>query len=119
MPTTAQLPPETATELKTRMTRQLRKVEDAAIESAVAPEAVVGTALAEWCGQNYAELPPPGLKFFKRRAKKTALRSFVQTLRGLDFLEASYWLSTAYAMLSDDGHPLAVALRNSDGLAND
>ncbi|WP_286137793.1 N-6 DNA methylase [Polaromonas sp. C04] len=70
----------------------------------------MGTALAEWCGRDYPALPAPGLKFSKRLAKKAPLQVFVQTLRALDFLEASYWLSSAYAMLSDDSYRKELAM---------
>ncbi len=92
------------------MYRQIRRLGHTARSSGVGPEAVVGTALAEWCSKDYPALPSPGLKFSKRLVKKTSLQDFVQTLRELDFLEASYWLSSAYAMLSDDGYRKELAM---------
>ncbi|WP_167481302.1 hypothetical protein [Acidovorax cavernicola] len=96
--------------LKVRLTRQIRRLGEAAQTAAVGPEAVVGTALAEWCSQDYPALPAPDLKFSRRLAKKIQLQEFVQTLRALNFLEASYWLSSAYAMLSDDAYRKKLAM---------
>ena len=92
------------------MTRLIRKVGESARDAAVGPEGVVGTALAEWCAVECPGLPPPALKFSKRLAKKPALQQFVDTLRSLDFLEASYWLSSAYAVLSDDSYRKQLAM---------
>ena len=92
------------------MSRQIRKLGEAARLSEAGAEAVVGTALAEWCALDFPALPPPALRFSKRLAKKEALQEFVQTLRALDFLEASYWLSSAYAMLSADGYRKELAM---------
>ena len=55
-------------------------------------------------------LPPPDLKFSRRLADNALLQDFVQTLRALDFLEASYWLSSAYAMLSNDRYRKELAM---------
>lgn len=101
---------ERGSSLKVRLTRQIRRLGEAAKLSAVGPEAVVGTALAEWCSQDYPALPAPSLKFSRRLAKKPPLREFVQTLRELNFLEASYWLSSAYSMLSDDTYRKKLAM---------
>jgi adenine-specific DNA-methyltransferase len=96
--------------LKINMTRLIRKIGESARSSAVRPEAVVGTALTEWCAIECPGLPPPALKFSKRLAKKPEFREFVDTLRSLDLLEASYWLSSAYAVLSEDSYRKQLAM---------
>ena len=74
------------------------------------PSAVVGTALARWCALDFEALPDAGLPISKKLAAAPALQSFVQAVRQLGFLEASYWLSSAYAMLADESHRKQLAM---------
>ncbi|WP_288254414.1 N-6 DNA methylase [uncultured Hydrogenophaga sp.] len=46
----------------------------------------------------------------KKLSKTSELAAFVQAIRRLGFLEASYWLSSAYAMLADEGHRKQLAM---------
>src|SRR5690606_13730375 len=62
---------------------------------------VVGTALRSWCKLDYSCLPNPGLPYSRGVAAEPEVIAFVATIRQLDFLEATYWLSSAYAMLTD------------------
>jgi adenine-specific DNA-methyltransferase len=66
------------------------------------PSAVVGTALAAWCDEEFKGLPSAGLPHSKKLAVAEPLKVFVGTLQKVSFLEASYWLSSAYAMLSNE-----------------
>jgi adenine-specific DNA-methyltransferase len=43
-------------------------------------------------------------------ASAPAIKGFVSILRQLEFLEASYWLSSAYAMLAEDGYRKKLAM---------
>lgn len=90
--------------------RQIRRLGAAAQECKASPSTVVGTALSEWCDADFAGLPASGLPRSKKLAASQELRLFVQTLRRLGFLEASYWLSSAYAMLADEGHRKQLAM---------
>lgn len=90
--------------------RQIRRLGVAAQECRASPSAAVGTALSQWCDADYPGLPLSGLTYSKSLAARPELRLFVQTLRRLSFLEASYWLSSAYAMLADEGHRKKLAM---------
>lgn len=92
------------------MTQQIRCLGEAARESGAGPEAVVGTALSAWCAEDYPALPLPNLNVSMRLAKKIQLSEFVQSLRKLDFLEALYWLSSAYSLLSEEGYRKKLAM---------
>jgi adenine-specific DNA-methyltransferase len=90
--------------------RYIRKLGLAGQASKTAPAAIVGTALAEWCSQDFDGLPESGLPYSKKLAATPALKSFVDAVRQLGFLEASYWLSSAYAMLADDAYRKHLAM---------
>lgn len=64
------------------------------------PAIIVGTVLRIWCGQAYPKLRAPRTGWEKRLADTRAVLSFVAMLQRLPFLDAAYWLSTAYADLS-------------------
>lgn len=63
-------------------------------------EALLGVSLAHWCKADYPGLPKPTLPRPRKLARAPQVQQFVRMLREVDFLEASYWLSSAYAMLS-------------------
>lgn len=84
------------------LTGQIRRLRDAALAAKATPSAVVGTALAVWCEEEFKGLPSSGLTYSKTLAATKQLRDFVGTLRQVSFLEASYWLSSTFAMLSDE-----------------
>lgn len=90
--------------------RQIRRLSAAADGYKVHSSAVVGTALSEWCDADFQRLPSSGLPRSKKLAKTPELKAFVQSLQRLGFLEASYWLSSAYAMLADEHHRKHLAM---------
>lgn len=90
--------------------RQIRRLGEAAHTCRAAPSSIVGTALGEWCDTDFPGIPSSGLCRSKRLAKTPELRVFVKSLRRLGFLEASYWLSSAYAMLADESHRKQLAM---------
>ncbi|MBP6897556.1 MAG: N-6 DNA methylase [Pseudacidovorax sp.] len=90
--------------------RQIRRLETAARGCKASPSAVIGTALSKWCEADCQGLPNPGLPQSRKLSKTAELAVFVQSLRRLGFLEASYWLSSAYAMLADEGHRKQLAM---------
>jgi adenine-specific DNA-methyltransferase len=90
--------------------RQVRKLRIAGQKCKLSPSAVVGTALGAWCSEEFPELVDSGLPYSNRFAAAPALRSFVQTVRQLDLLDASYWLSSAYAMIGDEAHRKQLAM---------
>lgn len=90
--------------------RQIRRLGVAARECKASPSVVVGTALSEWCDADFPGLLSPGLAKSKKLSRTSELTVFVQAIRRLGFLEASYWLSSAYAMLADEGHRKQLAM---------
>ncbi|MDM9561786.1 HsdM family class I SAM-dependent methyltransferase [Bordetella petrii] len=71
---------------------------------------VAGTALWLWCKQQFKFAPAPKLPTSNELAATPQLRNFVELLREMDLLEASYWLSSAYAMLIDETYRKKLAM---------
>lgn len=65
---------------------------------------LVGTVLNVWCKTAFPGLPKPSLPYSKDLAGEAELDAFVSALSQMTFLDATYWLSSSYAMLVDEGH---------------
>lgn len=63
---------------------------------------LVGTILRLWCKTAFPALPKPSLPYSKVLATEPQITAFVAILGQLSFLEATYWLSSSYAMLVDE-----------------
>lgn len=72
------------------------------LKSKVGPGAVVGSALDSWCQQNFPGLPSSGLPLNPALKCDSAVVAFVDFIKGHDLLEATYWLASAYAQLTDE-----------------
>lgn len=66
----------------------------------VAPRALVETILRRWSEDSYPKLPVIQLRANRKVSGVPAVATFEFQLRQLPFLEAAYWLSTAYTALS-------------------
>lgn len=71
---------------------------------------LVGTVLRLWCKTTFPALPKPSLPYSKALAAEPQLPAFVVILRQLSFLEATYWLSSSYAMLADKDYRKKLAM---------
>ncbi len=71
---------------------------------------MVGTVLSELCARAYSGLPASQLKSSRRLAKLQEVQEFVQKLASLPFLEAAYWLSSAYAIWAGASHRKLMAM---------
>lgn len=85
---------------------------------------LVGTVLRMWCKTAFPGLPKPSLSYSKALAGEPELVAFVSSLSHMTFLEATYWLSSSYAMLADEGHRKQLAMyftpvSITDGLLDD
>ncbi len=90
--------------------RRIRFLGAAADELGCNATTVAGTALRVWCKQQFMSAPAPKLPSSRELAATPQLVSFVGLLQEMDFLEASYWLSSAYAMLTDDAYRKKLAM---------
>ena len=71
---------------------------------------VVGTALRSWCRLQFPAAPKAKLPTSKQLEDTAPLQNFVRLLQEMDFLEASYWLSSAYAMLTEEAYRKKLAM---------
>ena len=71
---------------------------------------LVGTVLSLWCKLAFPALPKPFLPYSKPLADEPQIKAFVVVLGQMSFLEATYWLSSSYAMLSDENDRKRLAM---------
>jgi len=87
---------------KALFTKAIRDLAPVLSRLGLTPDVLVGTALDRWCSKAHPHLPRSALPRSKQLAPKPELKTFVDMLMEQTFLEASYWLSSAYAMLSEE-----------------
>jgi adenine-specific DNA-methyltransferase len=71
---------------------------------------LVGTLLRLWCERDYPNLRALHMPWNERLMHNRAIRSFVPMLEQMPFLDAAYWLSTAYADLSSEAYRTKLAM---------
>jgi adenine-specific DNA-methyltransferase len=60
------------------------------------------TLLTEWTVRNFPTVDCSGFRLIKKYSKLREVQAFVDWLSGLEFLEASFWLSSVYALWAGD-----------------
>jgi len=65
-------------------------------------DAVVGAALARWCKECFPGLPKSTLPASSALTRAAAVIALVDFVKEGEFLEATYWLASAYAQLAGD-----------------
>ncbi len=86
---------------KTTLTKAIRQLSTVAKEYGADARELTGTLLTGWSAVVSPSLSRPSLPCWRNLAKNPKVTAFVKTLCSLDFLSATYWLSTGYAMWSD------------------
>jgi len=89
------------------MIRQLKGV---ASRCKCSAPAALGTILGAWCEIDYPKLPDPNLPVSDAFASEKPAKMFVERLRSLPFMEASYWLSSFYAITATQKKRKSLAL---------
>lgn len=95
---------------KLSITRRIRALGQAAEGLGCDAPTLLGTLLRLWCKAAFPSLPKPSLPYSKALASEPKAIEFVAILRQLGFLEASYWLSSTYAMLAEEGYRKRLAM---------
>src|SRR5690348_6295190 len=80
--------------------RSVRLLQKVCVTKKVTPRVLIETVLRKWIQDVYPKLPVKGLYGDHHLADAAAVATFESQLRRLPFLEAAYWLSTAYTALS-------------------
>lgn len=71
---------------------------------------LIGTVLRLWCQDSYPGLREPSLPYSTDLAAEAELGAFVAILNQMSFLDATYWLSSSYALLADEDHRKQLAI---------
>ncbi|WP_236747549.1 MULTISPECIES: HsdM family class I SAM-dependent methyltransferase [Achromobacter] len=95
---------------KLSITRRIRALGQAVERCGCDAPTLVGTVLRLWCKKSFPALPKPFLPYSKVLAKEQQVAEFVAMLGELSFLEGTYWLSSSYAMLADEGYRKKLAM---------
>lgn len=88
----------------------IRKLRVVLEKHEASPAAFVGTVLNAWCTQEYGGLTPANLPVKSQLLGDEHVKTFMSFLRGHSFLDAAYWLSSAYAMLRGDCYRKLLAM---------
>lgn len=90
--------------------RSIRDLRNLLCSHGLTAETFVGTVLSLWCGHDYPALKGSALPSSWALKAEPKLVAWVEFLRHADFLESTYWLSSAYAMLSDEAQRQRLAM---------
>ena len=74
------------------------------------PELVVGTVLEDWTRSRYESLPRSGLRESAKLARDPSIRALTELLEEQDLLTGAYWLSSTYAVLSEESYRKSMAM---------
>ncbi|WP_321853907.1 HsdM family class I SAM-dependent methyltransferase [Burkholderia cenocepacia] len=107
VPTTT---PGSAKALRNALTRRIRGLGQLAKRHSADAATMVGTLLRLWCEADFPALPPSRIPYDRAMAKEPAVLAFAELLKSMELLEASYWLSSVYAMLAEDGYRKHLAM---------
>jgi adenine-specific DNA-methyltransferase len=80
--------------------RSIRLLQKVCRTKRVRPRVLIEMILHKWCEDSYPKLPLKQIHRSKRLSNVGVIATFESQLRRLPFLEAAYWLSTAYTALS-------------------
>lgn len=95
---------------KLSITRRIRALDHAAQRCGCDARTLVGTLLRLWCKAAFPRLPKPSLPFSNVLASEPETHAFMAVLGQLSFLEATYWLSSSYAIRVNEDHRKKLAL---------
>lgn len=95
---------------KLSITRRIRALGQVAERYGCDAPTLVGTVLRLWCNTAFPALPRPSLPYSEILAAAPQISAFLTVLYELSFLEATYWLSSSYAMLTDQGYRKNLAM---------
>lgn len=84
---------------KTNFFRFVRNLRAIMQEACLEPDELIGSVLANWCKESFPLLRLSGLRVNAHMVSNPAVDAFVDFIKSQEFLEATYWLSSAYAQL--------------------
>lgn len=90
--------------------RRIKRLAQVCRDADARTEMLVGTILQLWTTSAYPALQRPNLPSRVDLAAHPAVVEFALALEQLDFLSATYWLSSAYAMWGDEAYRKNLAM---------
>lgn len=90
--------------------RSIRGLRALLLQHELPPKTFVGTVLSLWCSRDFPALRTSALPSSRTLRLEPRLIAFVEFLRGAEFQESTYWLSSAYAMLADEAERKKLAM---------
>lgn len=87
---------------KSRFLRLVRALRAVMQDAQLGPDVVIGSVLARWCNESFPGLPRSGLPENAQLRHYPAVEAFIDFVKDRDLLEATYWLSSAYAQLAGE-----------------
>lgn len=82
--------------------RRIRLLRETALKFNSDPAVVAGTALRMWCRMEFPAAPTITLPHCYQLEVSIEIREFVGVLRSMNFLDAAFWLSSTYAILTNE-----------------
>lgn len=95
---------------KLQFMQRIRRLKRKLDERRVSPRNFVGTVLHAWTQRSFPGLPGPSLPNYPSLLQTREAESYVEKLLAQPFLESAYWLSSAYALLSDEAYRKSLAM---------
>jgi adenine-specific DNA-methyltransferase len=95
---------------KLSITRRIRTLGQISQRRGCDATTLVGTLVCLWCKAEFPAVLKPSLPFSKILAAEREVGAFVDILKRLSFLEATYWLSSSYAMLTEQRYQKELAM---------
>lgn len=88
----------------------VRRLGEVLVQRHVGPGVLIGTVLSEWSASAYTGLPEPALPRNKHLLRVPAVAELIGWVQQEDLLHGAYWLSSAYALLLDEGQRKQLAM---------
>ena len=95
---------------KSKFYRLVSRLEKALLRCGKGADMLVGTVLSKWCELSFPGLPKPRLPTHKALLEEPAVAELVKWMQDEDFLHATYWLSSVYALLSGETYRKKLAM---------
>lgn len=95
---------------KLAMTRRIRSLGRIAERYECDAATLVGTVLRIWSETTFPTLPNPRLPFSQELATEPQIVAFVSILHHLSFIEATYWVSSSYAISTEKTYRKSLAM---------
>lgn len=95
---------------KTYLTRIIKRLAPLLARHGVDAATLLGTVLEGWCTKAFPGLPTSGIRRSSKVGAEPEVKKFIDILVTEDFLEASYWLSSVYAILSSEDYRRKMAM---------